>query len=343
MHITGWPRTTGTGERIEMTHLVSVIVPIYNSEDTISGCVENILNQTYKNVEILLVVDSKTTDSSLDVSKRVASEHDNISVLVQTNKDRMSGARNDGITASKGDIICFLDADDYQYPNYLEEMIRIMDDTGSDMVFCNHYHMFTRDIPEVPETDYPVIEYEDHSIVSQFTSVPVYPWARIQKRWIFDSGEAFFYNHPSSEDIEQVIRSIVISNKVCFYTKPLCVYYKHEGSATGRCRCTDAESIESIAERMIPFVREKLPDRYPGFRKGMIERVMRQIAFASYHDYKPIYKNSIAHELIKETKDRTTEMKVFAASGLLYYMILYSFTHRIWDAKKGLWAPIPGK
>ena len=323
-----------------MSHLVSVIVPIYNSEDTIRSCVDNIINQTYTNIEILLVVESKCTDSSLDVARSVASEHENITVLIHTNNDRMSGGRNDGLKASKGDIICFIDADDYQYPNYLQEMIEIMDRTDSDIVFCNHYQTFTHDIPEVPEKDYKVIEYDDHSIVSQFTSVPVYPWSRIQKRWIFDSGEAYFYNHPILEDVEQAIRSMVIANKVCFYTKPLCIYYKHEGSVSYKRHRADAESMESTARRMIPFVKEKLPDRYPEFRKDMTERVMRQIAYSGYKLYKPIYKDSIAHRLIKEMPNRTFEMKVFEFSGLLYYMLMYPFTHWIWNSKKGLWAPV---
>ncbi len=94
---------------------ISVIVPIYNKENYLQECLNNIEAQTFFNeIEVILINDG-SSDNSLEIINNFASKHNNTIVIDQENQG-VSAARNNGINASRGEFVCFLDPDDY-YPN----------------------------------------------------------------------------------------------------------------------------------------------------------------------------------------------------------------------------------
>lgn len=97
--------------------LISIIVPVYNSEKYLSECIESILCQTYPNFELLLINDG-STDSSLDICKMYA-VRDNRVILINKSNSGVSPSRNLGIENAKGDWITFVDSDDFLTENYL--------------------------------------------------------------------------------------------------------------------------------------------------------------------------------------------------------------------------------
>ena len=101
--------------------LISVIVPIYNFELYLEECVESIINQTYRRLEIILVNDG-STDNSGKIADKCASKDNRIKVIHKVNGG-VSSARNEGIKASTGKYICFADADDRLMPDYVEYMV----------------------------------------------------------------------------------------------------------------------------------------------------------------------------------------------------------------------------
>ena len=103
--------------------LVSVIIPLYNSEEYIAETIESIINQTYKNVEVI-VVDDGSSDNSLSVAKRYESEV--VHVYHQTNQGAQV-ARNFGFSVSKGKYIQYLDSDDYLPPHKIEGQVRVLE------------------------------------------------------------------------------------------------------------------------------------------------------------------------------------------------------------------------
>lgn len=104
--------------------LVSVIIPCYNSHETIVECVNSVLCQTYKNFEII-IIDDGSTDNTLDVLYEHFDSYSQftIKILTQTNRGP-SSARNNGIRAANGQYIAFLDADDIWLPKKLEKQIQ---------------------------------------------------------------------------------------------------------------------------------------------------------------------------------------------------------------------------
>ncbi|MDR1376546.1 MAG: glycosyltransferase [Synergistaceae bacterium] len=116
--------------------LISVIVPVYNIEKYIRKCVESIINQTYNNVEIILV-DDGSTDGSSAVCDELAESDARVKVFHTTNGGQ-SVARNVGIKASNGDCIAFVDGDDYVTDDYILHLYKLMKDYHADISITNY-------------------------------------------------------------------------------------------------------------------------------------------------------------------------------------------------------------
>lgn len=117
------------------TRKVTIIVPVYNAEKTIERCVRSIQNQTYKNIEIILVNDG-STDDSLSLCYELQKQSDNILVIDKENSG-VSDARNIGIEKSSGDYIQFVDSDDYIENNMSERLVELLETNQSDTVICS--------------------------------------------------------------------------------------------------------------------------------------------------------------------------------------------------------------
>ena len=118
--------------------LVSVVVPIYNVEQYLTKCIESIINQTYKNLEIFLI-DDGSTDESGKICDRYAKKDNRIKVIHKKNAG-VSSARNTGIDNSTGKWLAFIDADDWIEENYIEELLK---NTSKeiDIVQCGYNRM----------------------------------------------------------------------------------------------------------------------------------------------------------------------------------------------------------
>lgn len=113
------------------TPLVTIIVPVYNSEKYLNRCIQNLLNQTYHNLQIILVNDG-STDRSLDICRMV--KDDRVEVYTKENGGA-SSARNLGLTHRKGEYILFVDSDDYLLENAIEILVERAIATDADCVY----------------------------------------------------------------------------------------------------------------------------------------------------------------------------------------------------------------
>ena len=118
------------------TNLISIIVPIYNSEGTLKQCIDSITRQTYENIEIILV-DDGSVDNSGSICEKYARNDDRIKVIHKINCG-VSAARNTGIINAKGDYIQFVDSDDFIDETMCEKLIHRINRDSSDMVVCGY-------------------------------------------------------------------------------------------------------------------------------------------------------------------------------------------------------------
>lgn len=114
--------------------LVSVIVPAYNVEDCIPFCLDSLISQTYKNLEIICVNDG-STDSTLDVIKDYA-EKDGRIILIDKENGGLPSARNAGMNIAKGDYISFVDSDDYVSPDFIMRLKELLESNSCDISRC---------------------------------------------------------------------------------------------------------------------------------------------------------------------------------------------------------------
>lgn len=117
--------------------LVSVIVPIYNQEQYLEKCVKSILNQTYENLQIILVNDG-SSDRSLELCLHFAEEDKRCNIVNKENEG-LSSARNAGLDVATGDYVTFVDSDDYLEPEALKQMVFGAMEQLVDIVCMNWY------------------------------------------------------------------------------------------------------------------------------------------------------------------------------------------------------------
>src|SRR5574344_1021790 len=101
---------------------ISVIVPIYNVEKQLRKCIDSLINQQLKDVQIILVNDG-STDNSAEIAKEYANRYENKIIFLNKENGGLSDARNYGIKYAQGDYISFVDSDDYITPNLYNDLI----------------------------------------------------------------------------------------------------------------------------------------------------------------------------------------------------------------------------
>lgn len=116
--------------------LISVIVPIYNVEKYIRRCIDSIVSQTYKNLEIILV-DDGSPDKCPQICDEYAKKDNRIIVLHKENSG-LSDARNAGLDIAKGEYFIFIDSDDYVTENFVDVLYMTASQNGSKLAICNH-------------------------------------------------------------------------------------------------------------------------------------------------------------------------------------------------------------
>ncbi len=117
-----------------MNDLISVIIPVYNSDKYLKTCVNSIIKQSYQNLEIIIINDG-STDNSLEICNFFKERDDRIVVINQTNKG-VSYSRNFGVSIAKGEYIIFIDSDDYIDQNMIEIMHDMLKKENADIVRC---------------------------------------------------------------------------------------------------------------------------------------------------------------------------------------------------------------
>lgn len=120
--------------------LISVVVPVYNVERYLQQCVESVLRQTYRHLEIILV-DDGSTDSSGEMCDRLAGRDDRIRVVHKRNAG-LGMARNSGLDVAKGEFVMFLDSDDFVDARMVEELYAQLKRTDADTSYCGYNEYF---------------------------------------------------------------------------------------------------------------------------------------------------------------------------------------------------------
>lgn len=121
--------------------LITIVVPVYNAEKFLPRCIDSLVSQTYRNLEILLVIDDSSSDQSSEICERYAGKDPRIRVF-HKNKVGVSVARNQGIRAANGTYLMFVDADDFVDPQIVEMLKTAVYDNDAGLAVCMYKTVF---------------------------------------------------------------------------------------------------------------------------------------------------------------------------------------------------------
>lgn len=129
---------------------ISVIIPVYNAGPFLPACLDSVLAQTYRELEILLIDDGSTDDSGA-ICDRYAAMDPRIRVIHQENGG-VSAARNRGLELATGELISFIDGDDTMEPDMYELLVRLMEEHHTDISHCGYKHLVRDEVRLVNDT-----------------------------------------------------------------------------------------------------------------------------------------------------------------------------------------------
>lgn len=173
-----------------MEKLVSIILPVYNVEQYIKNCLESIQQQTYSNLEVIIVNDG-STDKSVEYCEQICKIDSRFSITHKENGG-LSDARNVGIDKSKGDYLIFVDSDDFVSQDMVSYLVSCMENNEADIAICDPVHYYSdRQNNDLnifsPASNVKVYETTE-ALCEMFyqKSFLVSAWAKIFKRELFD-------------------------------------------------------------------------------------------------------------------------------------------------------------
>lgn len=210
---------------------ISVIIPVYNAEKYIKRCLDAVINQTYKDFEII-VVDDGSTDKSFEIVKKLQSEFKKINVLQQEHKGSAS-ARNLALQHVSSKYLCFIDADDFVHQNYLQFLFNIIENDTCDISMCRIKTTDKLDL-KLEDVHQPTIKlWHKEKLLKAFCisthSVNITSLCnKLYKRSLFDDIK---FPEDKCYDDEHIIHKIYYrAGKVAIVNEYLYFYYMSENS-----------------------------------------------------------------------------------------------------------------
>ena len=233
-----------------MNPLISIIVPTYNVEKYIRTCIESILAQTYRNIEVIIVNDG-STDQSLAVISDLICSHHNIKVINQKNQG-LSVARNTGIDAATGKYIAFVDADDKIKPDFVSSLYQIADKTGADIV-RGSFRDFNGNIPKGWVPDFNVPTNYGTIVLDQFLSsnISFVVWSSIYRLDFINSNHIRFTPGILFEDADFTIRASMLAKLVATSPEPNYAYRINRPGSILTTKTTKNAQKMSLSEEKI--------------------------------------------------------------------------------------------
>lgn len=209
-----------------MKDKVSIVIPVYNAEKYLNKCVDSLLNQTYKNIEIILVNDG-SKDSSPSICDKYKEKDKRIKVIHKKNAG-VSSARNDGIKTAKGDWVTFVDADDWVEKNYVEYLLKNGVENNSEITLTTYPYKVTDNKKEenddTPEWVKTIPGYEAAKMMLYYKIV-ISSWSKMFRKDFLDKNHILFEKDLSyGEGFDFVIHSMINAKSVTISNKKIYNY-----------------------------------------------------------------------------------------------------------------------
>lgn len=212
---------------------VTIIIPVYNVACYIDKCLQSVAVQTYHNIEIVLV-DDGSTDNSGYICDDFAIRHDAITKVIHSENHGPSAARNLGLSVAEGDYVTFIDSDDWVEPNFVEILVRCMEQDNADMSCCGLLYDYNegKNPVHIIEKDMVYDHQETYRHILMDTQYYGYVCNKMFRRTLI-SDMRFDESLRSSEDMDFTTRYAALAKKSVYNGSQLYHYRQRMGSMTG--------------------------------------------------------------------------------------------------------------
>ena len=193
--------------------LVSIVIPIYNVEEFLRECVDSVLAQAYRNIEVILV-DDGSPDQCPEICDRYAEQDSRIQVIHQANSG-LSGARNAGIKQAKGKYIAFVDSDDSIKPDFIKKLYAAIVKNRADIAVSAFENQ------KLEESSLNAIDAVRRILIEQ-QNLDIVAWNKLYKRSLFTEQGIAYPVGKNNEDTLTTYKLYAAAQKVCYI--PDCLY-----------------------------------------------------------------------------------------------------------------------
>lgn len=260
---------------------ISIIIPVYNTEKYIEKCLESLVNQTLKDIEIICV-DDGSTDNSIDIVNKYIGKYDNIKLIRQEHK-KQGAARNNALNIVTSEYIGFVDADDYVDLDYFEKLYKTAKKYDSDISVASilkHKKSYKKYNVLYKKEETAEHIQEKIKLCGDVKKFFFYAWNKIYRTDLIKNNEIKFSEGQIYEDVIFAVKALYYSNKVVSVPNTLYHYIEHSSSSikqkdkTGKKK----EDLRKAYTQLQEFCREKdinLPERlnyHSKYTKGIITR-----------------------------------------------------------------------
>lgn len=213
-----------------MQSKVSIIIPVYKVEDYLEKCIDSIIGQSYKNIEIILV-DDGSPDNCGKICDEYASKDRRIKVIHKTNGG-LSDARNYGMDVATGEYICFVDSDDFISQYYVQRLLTVGLLNGSDIVVCNFEFIDEKGNKWIRKEKETKVYTSEEAIRDLLTvqNTEVMVWNKLYKRSLFTKNNIKFPVGKIHEDNFTTYRLYDKANNVSLINDKLYYYLQRNNS-----------------------------------------------------------------------------------------------------------------
>lgn len=231
---------------------ISVIVPVYNTKKYLKKCLNSIINQTFRDIEII-IIDDGSTDGSLEIIQEYQEQYDNIRFF-ETKNIGSGSARNVGIRNSKADYITFIDSDDVVETNMLQELYNETRYSNSDMVFSKY-----QKVDEYSGKFYeplPLTYTKDEILKNLITfKLPSVMWRILYNKKLFFNNNLFFIEkNIYNEDTHLLFRLVHKAESISFIDKVFYYWLTREGSKTNSVSEKHIEDITFVLKENSDYI-----------------------------------------------------------------------------------------
>lgn len=270
--------------------VISVVVPVYNVESYLIECLESIINQTYRDLEIILI-DDGSTDKSGDICDEYGKKDERIIVIHQSNQGSAS-AKNAGLRKSSGEYLAFVDSDDFLQEDAYEFMVKQLEEYCADIIqgcFRKVYQKFYRDVNKIIEMQI----LDTSEFLELFTKdwTCGLLWDKLYKRDIFK--DIYFKEGHKIDDEFFTYKGVMNSKKIL--RVPHYIYnYRQRISSVMFSKDSQLKIISDSLE-YLSIRREEVTKSFPQLKKVYDEHYLNMLIILSKNEY-------INAEHIKEIK-----------------------------------------